>query len=242
MSLYSGLNEKQPSGVEHFLASQALFADLEPAHRERVGACLQKRTYGAGITLYHQDMPSMMLYMLGEGSVRIYTIGRTGQEFTLNVLGAGDIFGELSVLDSKPHSATSVTLQPTTVWLLNRADLMTFLEEMPPLYRNLTLILAGRIRANNQLLEAMTFQDVLGRLALQLLILAGRYGSQIKGGVEIGVPLTQGDLATMVGATRESINKSFGILRSRDLIRAEGVSIVVTNTDGLRDLIQERGR
>lgn len=242
MSLYSGLNEQPPKGVEQFIASQPLFAGLTDAEKKRVGAVIQRRNYGAGITLYHQDMPSIMLYLLGEGSVRVYSIGRTGQEFTLSVLGPGDIFGELSVVDSHPHSATSVTLAPATVWLLGRDHLLKFLDDMPLLYRNLTMILARRLRASNQLLEAMTFQDVLGRLALQLINLANRHGQENGDAIEIGVPLTQGDLATMVGATRESINKSFAILRARGLATAEGASITVLSPEGLRDLIYERGR
>jgi CRP-like cAMP-binding protein len=242
MSLYSGLNEPRPKGADEFLASQSLFEGVDEQALARVAAVLQKRNYGAGVTLYHQDMPSVMLYMLGEGSVRIFSIGRTGQEFTMGVLGSGDIFGELSVLDTQPHSATSVTLAPTTVWLLGRNHFLAFLREMPPLYHNLTLILARRIRASNQLLEAMTFQDVLGRLALHLLNLAQRYGRQTKAGIEISVPLTQGDLATMVGATRESVNKSFAVLRARALADAEGSAITVLSPDGLRDLIYERGR
>ena len=88
----------------------------------------------------------------------------------------------------------------------------------------------------------MTFQDVLGRLAFELLSLAERSGNTSEQGIEITIPLTQVDLATMVGATRESVNKAVSILRTRNLVDFDGSSWVILDTSGMQQILYERGR
>jgi CRP-like cAMP-binding protein len=195
-----------------------------------------------GVTLFHQDMPGTMMYMIESGSVRVISIGRTGQELTLNVLGPGELFGELSLLDGQQRSATAITLAPTVAWLLSQADLKEFMHKYPPVNQAMILILVERVRSIARRLEAMTFQDVLGRLAYELLSLAERSGQPSDKGVEITIPLTQVDLATMVGATRESVNKSVSILRSKGLIDFDGTSWFLQNPAGLQKILYERGR
>jgi len=195
-----------------------------------------------GVTLFHQDMPGTMMYMIESGSVRVISIGRTGQELTLNVLGPGDLFGELSILDGQHRSATAITLAPTVAWLLSQADLKEFMVKFPPVNQAMIDVLVDRVRSTARRLEAMTFQDVLGRLAFELLSLAERSGQPHEQGIEITIPLTQVDLATMVGATRESVNKSVAVLRSRGLIDVDSTTWYLLDTVGMQQILYERGR
>jgi len=241
MSLYSSI-PNAPPGAPEFLSSLPLFADLAEEQLEQVAQRVQRRTFALGITLFHQDMPGTMMYMIESGSVRVISIGRTGQELTLNVLGPGELFGELSILDGQQRSATAITLAPTVAWLLSQADLNEFMSKFPPVNQAMIQILVDRVRTTARRLEAMTFQDVLGRLAFELLSLAERSGRPCEQGVEITIPLTQVDLATMVGATRESVNKSVSVLRSRDLIDVDGTSWYLQDPAGLQQILYERGR
>ena len=241
MSLYSKIPSAPPGGQE-FLTGLTLFADLEPEQLEQITLRIQRRTFALGVTLFHQDMPGTMMYMIETGSVRVISIGRTGQELTLNVLGPGEIFGELSILDGQQRSATAITIEPTVVFLLSQADLNEFMSKYPPVNQAMIQILVERVRATARRLEAMTFQDVLGRLAFELLSLAERSGRPCEQGIEITIPLTQVDLATMVGATRESVNKSVSVLRSRDLIDVDGTSWYLQDPAGLQQILYERGR
>ena len=102
--------------------------------------------------------------------------------------------------------------------------------------------MVGRVRTTIQRLEAMTFQDVQGRLAYELIILAETYGKEIKEGVEIDLPLTQLELATQIGTTRESVNKAMGVLRSKDLISFEGAQILIKEPAELKKFVWDRGR
>ena len=241
MSLYSNI-PSAPPGAPEFLSSLPLFADLTEDQLAQIAKRIQRRTFAFGITLFHQDMPGTMMYMIESGSVRVISIGRTGQELTLNVLGPGELFGELSLLDGQQRSATAITLAPTVAWLLSQADLKEFMHKYPPVNQAMILILVERVRSIARRLEAMTFQDVLGRLAYELLSLAERSGQPSDKGIEITSPLTQVDLATMVGATRESVNKSVSILRSKGLIDFDGTSWFLQDPAGLQKILYERGR
>jgi CRP/FNR family cyclic AMP-dependent transcriptional regulator len=241
MSLYSSI-PSAPPGVQEFLSSLPLFADLEGEQLEQIALRVNRRTFALGITLFHQDMPGTMMYMIESGSVRVISIGRTGQELTLNVLGPGEIFGELSLLDGQQRSATAITLAPAVVWLLSQVDLKEFMNKYPPVNQAMLRILVERVRATARRLEAMTFQDVLGRLAFELLSLAERSGQPGDMGIEITIPLTQVDLATMVGATRESVNKAVSILRSKELIDVDGTRWFLQDPAGMQQILYERGR
>jgi len=243
MSLYSD-PPNSPPGAEVFLRSLRLFAGLNDRQLSEIGRHLQRRWFAAGITLYHQGMPGIMLYMIESGTVRLFSAGRAGHEFTHNILGPGEILGELPIVDSKHHSGTAVTLLPTVVWILPRADMEALLERYPPVVQAMMQILAARVRLMTTHAESMIFQDVQGRLAREILNLALRHGQPPTGSdeVEIGIPLTQVDLASMVGATRESVNKALTALRAQNLVRVDGTRLIVVNPAGLQQTVQERER
>jgi CRP-like cAMP-binding protein len=241
MSLYSNILNPAPE-AEVFIQDLPLFASLTGEQRAQVAAHLQRRSFAPGVILFHQDMPGLTLYMVEAGWVRIFSLGRTGQELTLGICGAREVFGELSILDAKHHSATAVTLTNATIWLLPRSHLEDLLARFPAISRAMMQILVRRIRATINHAEAMTFQDVQGRLAYEILTLAERYGRRVGQAIEVDIPLTQGDLATMVGATRESVNKALAALRSQELVKMANSNLVVLDLDGLRCIIQERGR
>jgi CRP-like cAMP-binding protein len=241
MSLYSNIRNASP-GADVFLGCLPLFSDLNQDQLSNVAERVQRRTFAAGVTLFHQDMPGMMLYMVEEGYVRITSIGRTGQELTLDINGPGDVFGELSILDRKSHSATAITQTSATVWLLSSTDLDDFFNRYPQVYQGMIHVLVDRVRYISHYAEAMTFQDVLGRLAYMILSLAERHGFDDDEKIIIQIPLTQGELASMVGATRESVNKAMSTLRAEELIVADPTHLAVLDTEGLRRMVEERGR
>ena len=241
MSLYSNILD-QPQGVENFLQGLPLFARLDREGLEQIAAHVHRRSFAPGVTLFHQDMPGSMLYIIEQGYVRVFSIGRTGQELTLNICGPGEIFGELSILDNQYHSATAITLSQTVVQLLAKTELARFMERYPQIERAIIQLLVARLRTTTRHTEAMTFQDVQGRLACEILNLGEKHGQLNGNAIKVDIPLTQGDLATMVGATRESVNKALSALRAQNLVDIDNSSLTVLNPSGLRRMIQERGR
>jgi len=242
MTLYSGTLSFTP-GAEALVGRFPFFAEVPPQQISRIVTHIQPRSFAPGVILFHQDMPcSGILYMIFSGWVRVYSIGRTGQELTHTILGQGEILGEMSLLDHKNHSATALTITKTEVWLLPGVDFEEMLERYPPVSKALTAVLVQRLRSAIHHAESLAFQDVLGRLAYEILSLADRHGKMVGDCVEINFPLTQGELATMVGATRESVNKAFSALRVKNLVSFESASIIVLNLSGLKRVVYERGR
>jgi CRP-like cAMP-binding protein len=240
MSLYSEIHDRS-SEAKTFLAGLPLFEGLSQEELSQIADSLQRRSFAAEVVLFHQDMPGIMLYMIQEGFVRVFSIGRTGQELTFEIFGPGDIFGELSLLDDHHHSATAVTLSQSIVWLLPKPDLEDCLNRFPGVARAMNRILVKRVRSRAKHTESLTFLDVLGRLAIVMLDLAEKHGHPVEDAVEIQVPLTQVDLANMVSATREGVNRAVRTLRDQGLVNTDGTQWTVLSPRGLLRVVRERG-
>ncbi len=231
-----------PRPTLDFLKSVPLFEEMgEDALNETAGL-MQFRTFGTGLTLFHQDMPGTTLYLIAEGYVRIYSIGQSGLEFTHYIYGATDIFGELSLLDNGYHSATCITMTSIKTWLLSKENLHLLVNKYPPLSLQLLRLVARRVRTATRKSEAMAFHDVQGRLAYEMLHLEALSNTRTDEGTLIEIPLNQIELASMVGATRESVNKALALFKSQNLIKLSGANITVLDRIGLEKLLRERGR
>jgi CRP/FNR family transcriptional regulator/CRP/FNR family cyclic AMP-dependent transcriptional regulator len=239
MSLYSRLDDARRVSTD-YLQTIPLFAALSVEQLAEVVPLMYSRSYAPGIILFHQGMPGTTLYLIEEGQVRLYSVSHQGNEHTLSIYGAGDIFGELALLDGLPRSTSAITIKQTAVWLLVKHDLDQLMVRYPVMARSMNRILARRIRATATHVEAIIFQDVIGRLAYELLNLSEQHGRHNGEEVVIDVPLTQADLGAIVGATRESVNKALTMLRQRKLIQVEGVQLTVINPAGLQNLLVER--
>ena len=241
MSLYSSAHNTRHDPIA-FLQRVSLFEALDGEKLADVARTLQRRDFAAGVTLFHQDMPGMMLYMIETGCVRVFSMGRTGQELTFEIFGPREIFGELSILDGKHHSATAITVLPSVIWLMPKPALDELLHGQPASALAMIRILVKRIRSRAQYTEAMIFQDVQGRVAYALTNLAERFGVDSDLGLEIDIPLTQVDLGSIIGVTRESVNKALATLRTQEMVHLEGSRLFILNMAGLQKMIQDRGR
>lgn len=216
------------------LAGAPLFADLPEDEQARLAALLRRRPYARGATIFLRGDPGASLFLIESGRVKITLTSDEGKEVVLALLGPGDVFGELSLLDGEPRSADAVALEPCQLLLLAREDVLRVLESRPRVALNLLAVLARRLRRDNQLVQDVTSLDVPARLARALLTLAEGQGRPGQGGVAIEARLTQSELAAMVGATRESVNKWLGFYARQGLIRRERGRLVVLKPEALR--------
>lgn len=200
------------------LAQVPLFSGLQPADLELIGQRVRQRRYRGSEVIFHKDDPGIAFYMILSGRVKVHTETSDGTEVMLAVLSAGDFVGELSLLDGEPRSADVSTLEPTEVLVLTRDDLLACIHQAPRIAINLLATLAGRLRRTNETVQALSSLDVQARLAKQLLLLSQQHGVQTPQGNQIGIRLTQSDLAGLVGASRESVNKVLGYFRKRSWI------------------------
>jgi CRP/FNR family cyclic AMP-dependent transcriptional regulator len=222
---------------DRVLSRVPLFAELPPERIHELAQSVRRRTYHRGETIFHKGDPGNGLYMIGAGQVKIVLPSEMGEEAMLAVLEAGEFFGELALFDGLPRSATVVAVQNAEVLVLHRDDFMSFVGRNPEVVSALFAALSRRLRDADEMIEDAIFLDVPGRLAKRLLDLADKHGRAEDKGVAIDLKLTQQDLAAMVGATRESVNKHLGWMRDHGLIQLDRQRIVILKPDDLRKRI-----
>ena len=211
-----------------------LFAGLSEQELEVLADSLGKRTFGKGMIIFHKGSLGQTLYIIESGKVRIFILSESGQEISVNVYGCGQVFGELSMLDGLPRSAGAIVMEETHVLTLRRDDFLSLLEMYPRIAQGIIATLSTRVRYTTEYAESLAFLNVYGRVAKRLLELAGHHGVEKEGGTKIKLRLTQRDLASLVGATRESVNKVLGTFRDQGLIEVEGQRITILDRRGLK--------
>ena len=157
-----------------------------------------------------------------------------GRENLLAIMGPGQMFGELSLFDPGPRSATVTAVTDVTFASLSHDDLLKWLEGRPQVARSLLGQLASRLRKSNDVVADLVFSDVPGRVAKALLDLADRFGRTADDGVHVHHDLTQEELAQLVGASRETVNKALADFASRGWLRLEPRSVVVMDLERLQ--------
>jgi CRP-like cAMP-binding protein len=157
--------------------------------------------------LFRKGDPGRQMYAIVTGGIKISTISEAGREIVFGILGPGEILGELSLLDGQPRSATAVAIGDAELLCVERRDFLAHLERNPGLAIRLVQSMAMRLRNSDELIEDRSFLKLPARLAKWLLQLARSHGTTIPSGRMIGIKLTQQEIANLVGATRESVNK-----------------------------------
>src|SRR3954471_3062332 len=204
------------------LGELELFQGLDPQQLAELNSLLRISTVQAGTHFITAEQPGEVVYVLLEGTVKIYVTRADGREVILAFLGRGDTVGEMSLLDSAGRSANVVTTERTRLLWMDRATFQACVRTLAPLADNLVRLLSHRLRFANDQIQALCTLDVQGRLARQILAMADRYGSPEAGGeVRIPLRLTQSDLAEIVGASRERVNQVIVELKQRGLISVD---------------------
>ena len=228
--------EQPVSNRVDFLKRISLFNGLTETELNTLSADFVSRQFQQGDMIFLQGDPGQALYLIELGRVRIYVQADSGQETSVIYYTTGDIFGELSVIDGLPRSASAVALDGTVVLMLGRDRLRGHLRTMPQLAYNFMQALSVRVRYSTLQVGSRTLLDVPARLARKLVELAQLHGEVAADGVRLNVTLTQSELASLIGATRESINKALAHLKREGVIRLDQNQITILDPDALREL------
>lgn len=226
--------------VEGRLAGDALrgcglFGAADDAAIETLVRVLRIRRFRKGETIFHQGDPGDALFVLNSGSVKVVLPSDEGAEPAIvAILGPGEFFGELAILDGAPHSATIVAVEPTETLVLHRDAFLALIDSDSGLRRALLASLATEMRRLTGHVEDLHFLDLPGRLASRILRLAKSAGrSAGDGTVRISWPYTQSELAGMIGGSRQSVNRLLADLSDQGLVRLERDELVVLDVDRL---------
>ena len=219
--------------TRNLLADISLFAGMTPTQLDWVAQRAHRRVFEAGRNVMTIEQPGEAVYIILYGTVKIH-IEQVERDVILSILGAGDLLGEMSLIDSVGRSASAVTLEKSLLLWMDRLTFNYMLDNFTPVARNLVRILSARVRLSDQLIQALATLDVNGRVARQLLAFAEKYGHERKGATQIRIILTQSDIADLVGASRKRVNQTMVLFKEQGLIDTDtGGRIALKNNEGL---------
>ena len=211
-----------------------LFEGMGPDALRAMARTLRARRFRRGEVLFHEGDPGDSLFVVASGAVKVVVPSEDGEEAILATLRRGDFLGELALLDGAPRSASAVALEATEALALPRDQFLALVATEPAIRDALMASLAGELRRLTTHVAELHFLDLTGRLAARLARLAEEHGDRLPdGSVRLDAPLTQSDLAAMIGATRQSVNKLLGEFEADGLLKMERDVIVVPNLDRL---------
>ena len=218
------------------LANVPLFGRLEPDELDRLVAYMRLVRHPARAVLFRKGDPGSNMMVVVRGRIKVCSHSEDGKELVLNLINAGEVVGEIALLDGSDRTADAVTLTETELLVLERRDFVPFLQRHPEACMRLFEVLCERLRKTSELLEEALFLEGSSRLAKRLVHLAEVFGKSVPEGVRIDIPLSQQQLGNMVGMSRESMNKQLKQWRQDGLIRIEDGHYVLTDLDALRDI------
>ncbi len=223
---------------EILLRQVPLFRSLRAEDSRHIAALLQKHILRKGDVLFRNGEEGHSLYMITAGKIKIVRQSRDGDEMILAVLSAGDFCGEMALLDGMPRSADAVAIEETHLYGLNRKDFLAYVMNNETAVRAILAALSKRLRKADDSLEDIFFLHVGARLAKKLIELAVTNGFREGESGPIKLSVTQKDLAGMIGATRESVNKELRVLREKSLISLAGSVILIHDMAALKKRLQ----
>jgi CRP/FNR family transcriptional regulator len=216
------------------LGRAPLFEALDDEAATTLRALVTVVPLGRGQTLFSEGHEGDRLYVILDGKIKLTRTAPDGRENLLSVLGPGEMFGELSFFDPRPRTASAITVTDVRLAGLGHDDLRPFLKGYPEIAVHLLRALAQRLRRTNEIMADLVFTDVPGRVAKALLDLAERFGQASEGGVHVHHDLTQEELAQLVGASRETVNKALADFAGRGWLRIEARAVQIQDVERLR--------
>ena len=211
-----------------------LFAALDDDATESLRASMQQVQLARAEVLFAEGDQGDRLYVILEGKIKLGRTKSDGRESLLAVLGPGEMFGELSLFDPGPRTATATSVGDSVLIGLGHEAIQPWLLQHPQVAFTLLNALARRLRRTNDSLADLVFSDVPGRVAKALLDLSTRFGRPTDGGVLVAHELTQEELAQLVGASRETVNKALADFAGRGWLRLEARAVVLLDVERLR--------
>ncbi|AKV54979.1 Crp family transcriptional regulator [Bifidobacterium actinocoloniiforme DSM 22766] len=213
-----------------------LFEQVPRSEADQLLGALKTYTLPKGASIFRQGDTDHRMYMLERGRVKLVRQSSDHRVQLLSIHGRGEILGEIPVFDPSggPRTASAVVMvNDTKVAALERDDLFTWLNQHPRVAVDMLQVLAGRLRANNERISDLVFMDVPGRLAKTLIDLATRFGEPFEKGLMVPHDLTQEELAQLVGASRETVNKALMDFSNRKWISRKGRTIIIYHPGAL---------
>ena len=210
-----------------------LFTALDDAASASLLANMVSVKISKGTILFAEGDGGDQLYVIAEGKLKLGTSSGDGRENLLSILGPGEMFGELSLFDPGPRTSTATAVTDAKLLSLGQEKLLPWLIENPKVSLQLLAGLAQRLRRTNEAVGDLVFSDVPGRVAKALIDLGERFGKKTDEGLFVHHDLTQEELAQLVGASRETVNKALADFAGRNWLKLDGRAVLITDFERL---------
>lgn len=211
------------------LLNTALFKQVSPQQAQELLPHMRSAAMRKGDYIFREGDTDHRLYLIEEGRVKLISVSQDKRVQLLSIHARGEVLGEIPVFDPEggPRTASAVAMCATKVLWLERDALFAWLDEYPGVAVDMLQVLAHRMRANNDRFADLVFKDVPARLAKTLIDLATRFGRPVEAGLEVPHDLTQEEMAQLVGASRETVNKALTDFTNRGWIARRGRTIII---------------
>ena len=208
-----------------------IFTAIDEASAATLRASMSPVKMSKGQILFKEGDAGDRLFVVIDGKLKLGTYSNDGRENLLSILGPGDMFGELSLFDPGPRTATATAVVDSKLLALANAQVIGWVKEHPEVALQLLRRLAQRLRKANEVLSDLVFADVPGRVAKAIVELGDRFGSKKDDGLHVNHELTQEELAQLVGASRETVNKALADFASRGWVKLEPRAVIVLDIE-----------
>ena len=210
-----------------------LFTALDDAAAASLRASMDTVKIAKGSVLFKEGDEGEHLYVIIDGKLKLGTSSGDGRENLLSILGPGEMFGELSLFDPGPRTSTATAVTDAKLLSLGHEKVIPWLKQNPEVSLQLLTRLSQRLRRTNEAVGDLVFSDVPGRVAKALIDLGDRFGKTTAEGLLVNHDLTQEELAQLVGASRETVNKARADFAGRGWLKLDGRSVLVTDLERL---------
>ena len=218
---------------EDIVRKAPLFTAIDDASAASLRASMSGIKISKGQVLFKEGDPGDKLFVVVEGKLKLGTTSNDGRENLLSILGPGDMFGELSLFDPGPRTATATAVIDSKLLALSNDQVIGWITSHPQVSLPLLKRLSQRLRRANDVLSDLVFADVPGRVAKAIIELGERFGTKKEDGLHVKHELTQEELAQLVGASRETVNKALADFTARGWIILEPRAVIILDLERL---------
>jgi CRP/FNR family transcriptional regulator, cyclic AMP receptor protein len=210
-----------------------LFSALDDEAASSLRESMASEKLSKGKVLFREGQEGDRLYVVVQGKIKLGTTSGDGRENLLGIFGPGQMFGELSLFDPKPRTATATAVTDSRLVSLAYDAVIGLVTSHPQTSLEVLRRLAQRLRESNEIVSDLVFDDVPGRVAKQIMNLGERFGTLKDDGLHVNHDLTQEELAHLVGASRETVNKSLADFAARGWVKLQPRGVLVTDVERL---------
>jgi CRP/FNR family cyclic AMP-dependent transcriptional regulator len=222
----------------NFLRNVSIFEELPERDLEKIAKLGTRKKFSKGNIILMEDEIGSALFIIIDGKVKVSRLDETGREAVLSILGSGEVFGEMSLLDGMKRSATCSALTDTEVLIIYRDDFLNLLQKYPQIAISLLKEMAQRLRKADLQIKSLSLKDAEGRVGCVLILLADDLGKMYKGQVVVEEIPTQQDLANMAGTSRETVSRVMTKFEKQGLIKVEGRKLIILEYEKMKQMFK----